>query len=91
MQSSQNLFSVDGKRIWIVVSWGAPRAEPVAAYRPFDHLRTTTDEYPPRMQRFIEDKRRRGRTRHVTVDGPVNHRRRDRVAVRRPKGGHTRE
>ncbi len=30
-----------GQRVWIIASWGAPRPERVAAYRPFDHLRAT--------------------------------------------------
>ncbi|MBW2270750.1 MAG: glycoside hydrolase family 15 protein [Deltaproteobacteria bacterium] len=35
-------FSVrQGQRVWIVASWGAPRPERIAAYRPFDHLRAT--------------------------------------------------
>ncbi len=35
-------FSVRaGQRVWIVLNWAAPRAEAVAAYRPFEHLRAT--------------------------------------------------
>lgn len=30
-----------GQFRWMVLSWGAPRPEPVAAYRPFDQLRQT--------------------------------------------------
>jgi GH15 family glucan-1,4-alpha-glucosidase len=30
-----------GEQRWVVLSWDAPRPEPVPAYRPFDHLRTT--------------------------------------------------
>ena len=30
-----------GEQRWVVISWDAPRPEPLAAYRPFDHLRTT--------------------------------------------------
>mgnify|MGYP006270511087 CR=1 FL=1 len=30
-----------GQLAWFVLSWGAPRVEPIAAYRPFEHLRTT--------------------------------------------------
>jgi GH15 family glucan-1,4-alpha-glucosidase len=30
-----------GEQRWIVLSWDAPRPEPLPAYRPFDHLRTT--------------------------------------------------
>ncbi|HJO22246.1 MAG: glycoside hydrolase family 15 protein [Myxococcota bacterium] len=35
-------FSVHaGERVWVVLNWTAPRVEPVAAYRPFEHLRAT--------------------------------------------------
>jgi GH15 family glucan-1,4-alpha-glucosidase len=30
-----------GERRWMVLSWSAPRPEPIAAYRPFEHLRRT--------------------------------------------------
>jgi GH15 family glucan-1,4-alpha-glucosidase len=30
-----------GERAWMVLSWGATQAEPIAAYRPFEHLRAT--------------------------------------------------
>ncbi len=30
-----------GERCWMVLSWGGTHAEPIAAYRPFEHLRTT--------------------------------------------------
>jgi len=30
-----------GERLWTVLSWRAKRPEKIAAYRPFDHLRTT--------------------------------------------------
>ncbi len=30
-----------GERRWVVLSWGAPRPEPIEAYRPFEHLRAT--------------------------------------------------
>ncbi len=30
-----------GERAWLVLSWGGTRAEPIAAYRPYDQLRTT--------------------------------------------------
>jgi GH15 family glucan-1,4-alpha-glucosidase len=30
-----------GERRWMVLSWGGERPEPIAAYRPFDHLRAT--------------------------------------------------
>lgn len=35
-------FTLHGEqRLWIILSWGAPRPEKIAAYRPFDHLRHT--------------------------------------------------
>jgi GH15 family glucan-1,4-alpha-glucosidase len=30
-----------GERVWMVLSWDAPRAAPISAYRPFEHLRAT--------------------------------------------------
>lgn len=30
-----------GERRWMVLSWDAPRPEPIAAYRPYEHLRST--------------------------------------------------
>ena len=30
-----------GQHRWMVLSWNAPSAEPIAAYRPFQHLRST--------------------------------------------------
>ena len=30
-----------GERVWMVLSWDAPRAAPISAYRPFEHLRST--------------------------------------------------
>ncbi|MBW2279761.1 MAG: glycoside hydrolase family 15 protein [Deltaproteobacteria bacterium] len=30
-----------GERCWLVLSWGAPRPEPIAAYRPYEQLRAT--------------------------------------------------
>ncbi len=30
-----------GQRIWVILSFGSPRPEPIAAHRPFEHLRTT--------------------------------------------------
>ncbi len=30
-----------GQRVWAILSWDAPHPEPVAAYRPFEHLRAT--------------------------------------------------
>lgn len=34
-----------GERRWMVLSWDAPRAEPIAAYRPFEHLRRTREAW----------------------------------------------
>ncbi len=34
-----------GERCWMVLSWDAPRAEPIAAYRPFDLLRATRQHW----------------------------------------------
>lgn len=34
-----------GQRRWLVLSWDAPQAEPIDAYRPFDHLRTTREAW----------------------------------------------
>ena len=30
-----------GQRLWVVMSWRSPRPERIAAYRPFEHLRST--------------------------------------------------
>jgi len=30
-----------GQRLWLIAAWDSPRPEPVAAHRPFEHLRTT--------------------------------------------------
>lgn len=41
-----------GERRWMVLSWDAPQAEPIAAYRPYEHLRTTRQcwrEYASRL------------------------------------------
>ena len=54
-------FSVRaGQRVWIVLNWAAPRHEPVAAYRPFEHLRAT--------RRFW-----RGWSASLQYDGPWRH------------------
>ncbi|MGB0678903.1 MAG: glycoside hydrolase family 15 protein [Polyangiales bacterium] len=34
-----------GERRWMVLSWNAPHTEPVAAYRPFEHLRATRQQW----------------------------------------------
>ncbi|HJL50802.1 MAG TPA: glycoside hydrolase family 15 protein, partial [Polyangiaceae bacterium LLY-WYZ-15_(1-7)] len=34
-----------GERRWMVITWGAPRPEPVTAYRPFEHLRATRNAW----------------------------------------------
>jgi GH15 family glucan-1,4-alpha-glucosidase len=42
-----------GERRWLVLSWGAPRPEPITAYRPFEHLRRTRHawrEWSSRLQ-----------------------------------------
>jgi len=54
-------FSVRaGQRVWIVLNWAAPRVEPIAAYRPFEHLRAT--------RRFW-----RGWSSSLQYDGPWRH------------------
>ena len=35
------LSMTGGESCWFVLSWGAPRPEPIAAYRPIEHLRQT--------------------------------------------------
>lgn len=49
-----------GESRWMVLSWGAPRPEPLVAYRPFEYLRQT---------RFAW----REWTRRLTYDGPWRH------------------
>ncbi|MEM9192635.1 MAG: glycoside hydrolase family 15 protein [Myxococcota bacterium] len=49
-----------GQRRWMVLSWGAPEPEPLAAYRPFQHLRSTRHFW-------------REWTRSITYDGPWRH------------------
>lgn len=34
-----------GERVWMVLSWDAPRAAPISAYRPFEHLRSTRQHW----------------------------------------------
>ncbi len=34
-----------GERRWMVLSWGGPACEPLAAYRPFEHLRSTRQHW----------------------------------------------
>jgi alpha,alpha-trehalase len=49
-----------GERRWVVLSWDAPHPEPIAAYRPFDHLRATRHRW-------------REWSRQVQYDGPWRH------------------
>lgn len=49
-----------GERCWMVLSWDAPRAEPIAAYRPYEHLRTTRHAW-------------REWARRLRYDGPWRH------------------
>jgi alpha,alpha-trehalase len=49
-----------GERRWMVISWDAPHPEPVAAYRPFDHLRATRHHW-------------REWARELQYDGPWRH------------------
>ena len=41
-----------GERRWMVLSWGSDRPEPIAAYRPFDHLRATRQAWREWAQRL---------------------------------------
>jgi GH15 family glucan-1,4-alpha-glucosidase len=34
-----------GQRAWMVLSWDAPRPEPLSAYRPYEHLRATRQHW----------------------------------------------
>ena len=49
-----------GERKWMVLSWDAPRPEPIAAYRPFEHLRSTRQAW-------------RDWARQLHYDGPWRH------------------
>ncbi len=49
-----------GERCWMVLSWGAPRPEPISAYRPFEQLRSTRHFW-------------REWSRHLQFDGPWRH------------------
>jgi GH15 family glucan-1,4-alpha-glucosidase len=49
-----------GQRAWMVLSWGAPRPEPLAAYRPFELLRSTRRHW-------------REWSRQLRYDGPWRH------------------
>ena len=49
-----------GQRRWMVLSWDAPHAESVAAYRPFEHLRATRHRW-------------REWSRRLDYDGPWRH------------------
>jgi GH15 family glucan-1,4-alpha-glucosidase len=41
-----------GERRWMVLTWGSERPEPIAAYRPFDHLRATRQAWRQWAQRL---------------------------------------
>ncbi|MCC6876880.1 MAG: glycoside hydrolase family 15 protein [Sandaracinaceae bacterium] len=49
-----------GESRWMVLSWGAPQPEPIAAYRPFEHLRSTRQRWRQWAAR-------------LTYDGPARH------------------
>ena len=49
-----------GERCWTVLSWDAPRPEPIEAYRPFEHLRATRHAW-------------REWSRQLRYDGPWRH------------------
>ena len=49
-----------GERRWMVLSWGAPQPEPLSAYRPFEHLRSTRQFW-------------REWSRQLNYDGPWRH------------------
>jgi GH15 family glucan-1,4-alpha-glucosidase len=49
-----------GERLWMVLSWGGTRAEPISAYRPFEHLRATRHYW-------------REWARKLSYDGPWRH------------------
>ena len=44
-----------GQRRWMVLSWDARTPEPVAAYRPFEHLRATRQHWRQWCSRFAYD------------------------------------
>ncbi len=44
-----------GERRWMVLSWDAPRAEPIQAYRPYDHLRMTRHRWREWSSRLAYD------------------------------------
>jgi GH15 family glucan-1,4-alpha-glucosidase len=49
-----------GERRWLVLSWNAPRPEPIEAYRPYELLRATRQAW-------------REWSRHLQYDGPWRH------------------
>lgn len=49
-----------GDRAWVVLSWDAPRAAPISAYRPLEHLRSTRHHW-------------REWAHHLKYDGPWRH------------------
>ena len=58
MRASFRLRS--GQRCWMVLSWDAPKAEPISAYRPFEQLRATRHAW-------------REWSRRLRYDGPWRH------------------
>lgn len=50
----------NGDRKWMVLSWDAPRPEPIRAYRPYEHLRMTRHRW-------------REWANHLAYDGPWRH------------------
>lgn len=49
-----------GDRRWVILSWQAPRPEPIHAYRPFEHLRQTR----ARWRRWVHE---------LSYEGPWRH------------------
>jgi GH15 family glucan-1,4-alpha-glucosidase len=45
----------NGQRVWVVASWGAPRPERIAAFRPFEHLRATRRFWRSWSSRLLYD------------------------------------
>ncbi|MCB9624166.1 MAG: glycoside hydrolase family 15 protein [Sandaracinus sp.] len=52
-----------GDRRWMVLSWNAPRPEPIHAYRPFEHLRQTRS----RWRHWVQELQYEGPWRHHVV------------------------
>ncbi|MBW2454482.1 MAG: glycoside hydrolase family 15 protein [Deltaproteobacteria bacterium] len=49
----------EGERRWLVLSWDAPRPEPLAAYRPYEQLRITRQQWREWTRRIRYDGARR--------------------------------